>query len=87
MTIDILNEKLEKSGWGIFNPIKYENNIFVFLGGEENIQPEIDKNIDNQSSLVSSGNASEDESLKAARQTYVDSLEGTESVGYTEDKQ
>ena len=53
----------------------------------ENIQPEIDKNIDNQSSLVSSGNASEDESLKAARQTYVDSLEGTESVGYTEDKQ
>jgi hypothetical protein len=41
MTIDILNEKLEKSGWGIFNPIKYENNIFVFLGGEENIQPEI----------------------------------------------
>ena len=49
------------------------------------IQPEVDKNKDNQAGLVSAGNASEQESIRAARQAYVDSLSGSESVGYTED--
>lgn len=50
------------------------------------IQPEIDKNKDNQSSLVNSGNASEEETIRAARQSYVDSLEGSDSIGYTEEQ-
>lgn len=36
----------------------------------------------NKGSLVSSGNAAEIESVSAARQEFVDSLEGTEEIGY-----
>lgn len=43
----------------------------------------IDPNRENQQSLVSAGNASEVESIKAAREEFVESLEGTEDVGYT----
>ena len=65
---------------------KYRDDVIDHLElRTKHIQPEVDKNKDNQSSLVSSGNASEEESIKAARQSYVDSLEGTESIGYTED--
>lgn len=43
----------------------------------------LDPNRDNQQSLVSAGNSSEVESIKAAREEFVESLEGTEDVGYT----
>lgn len=41
------------------------------------------QNLDSQGSLVSAGNSSEIESIKAARQEFVENLEGTEDVGYT----
>ena len=67
---------------------KYSNDIWNNLESRAKyIQPEVEKNKDNQSSLVSSGNASEEESIRAARQSYVDSLEGSGSIGYTEDNQ
>lgn len=43
----------------------------------------LDENRDNQNSLVSSGVASELESIKSARETFVESLEGTEDIGYS----
>lgn len=46
-------------------------------------EPALDPNRDSQSSLVSSGNSSEIESVRSARQEFVDSLEGSEDVGYT----
>lgn len=41
--------------------------------------PEEDKN-----SMVSAGNSDEKEAIKAAREEFVSSLEGTEDIGYTE---
>lgn len=41
--------------------------------------PEEDKN-----SMVSAGNSDENEAIKAAREEFVSSLEGTEDIGYTE---
>ena len=43
----------------------------------------LEPNMENQSSLVSAGNASEVEKIKSARQEFVESLEGSEDVGYT----
>ena len=64
----------------------YYNKIYNNLDSRTNfIQPEVNKNIDNQAGLVSSGTASEEETIRTARQSYVDSLEGSESIGYTED--
>lgn len=43
----------------------------------------LDENRDNQNSLVSAGNASEIEAIKSAREAFVESLEGTEDIGYS----
>ena len=43
----------------------------------------LEQNAENQGSLVSAGNATEIESIKAAREAFVEGLEGTEDVGYT----
>ena len=65
---------------------KYEDAIYDNLNlRTEGIQPEVDKNKENQNSLVNSGVTSEKELIKTARQAYVESLEGTESIGYNED--
>lgn len=45
-------------------------------------EPALDENRDNQPSLVEAGNATEAQSIQAARQTFVESLEGTEDIGY-----
>ena len=67
---------------------EYKNDILDHLElRTKYIQPEVDLNKENQSSLVSSGNSEEDEIIQNARQVYVESLSGTESMGYTEDKQ
>ena len=67
---------------------KYSNDIWNNLESRARyIQPEVEKNKDNQSSLVSSGNAAEEETIRAARQSYVESLEGSDTIGYTEDNQ
>ena len=34
--------------------------------------------------MVSAGNSDEKEAIKAAREEFVSSLEGTEDIGYTE---
>ena len=46
-------------------------------------EPALDPNRESQPSLVSSGNSSEIESVRSARQEFVESLEGSEDVGYT----
>ena len=43
----------------------------------------LDENRDNQDSLVSAGVASEIEAIKSAREAFVESLEGTEDIGYS----
>lgn len=45
-------------------------------------EPALDENRDSQPSLVEAGNATEAQSIQAARQTFVESLEGTEDIGY-----
>ena len=49
-----------------------------------NIESSLEATRDQSESLVSSGNANEDQSIKAERQTYVDALEGTDDIGYIE---
>lgn len=66
--------------------MKYYDSVYENLDSRTNyIQPEVDKNKENQNALVSAGNSSEREAIKTARQEYVSSLEGTEDIGYTED--
>lgn len=47
------------------------------------IETALDATRDQRNDLVSAGNANEAQSIKALRQQYVDSLEGTENIGYT----
>ena len=42
-TINFSNKQLNILGWSIYMPIKINNTIFVFLGGDENEQPIIEK--------------------------------------------
>lgn len=48
----------------------------------QHFETAIDPYRESQDSLVASGNSSEVASIKAARQTFVQALEGTEDVGY-----
>ena len=47
------------------------------------IEPELQKDIENQGALVSAGNSNEIEKIQAAREEFVESLEGSEDVGYS----
>lgn len=47
------------------------------------IETSIDPTRDQRQTLVETGNADEIQAIKAARQQFVDSLDGTEDVGYT----
>lgn len=42
----------------------------------------LDENRANQPALVNAGNATEAQSIRSARQTFVEALEGTEEIGY-----
>ncbi len=46
-------------------------------------ETELQKNSENQGALVSAGNAEEIEKIKSAREEFVESLEGSEDVGYS----
>lgn len=46
-------------------------------------EPELQKDIENQGALVSAGNSNEIEKIQAAREEFVESLEGSEDVGYS----
>lgn len=46
-------------------------------------ETELQKNVENQGALVSAGNAEEIEKIKSAREEFVESLEGSEDVGYS----
>lgn len=44
----------------------------------------LDPTREQRNELVSAGNANEQQTVRALRQTFVDSLEGTEDIGYGE---
>lgn len=46
-------------------------------------ETELQKDAENQGALVSAGNSNEVEKVKAAREEFVESLEGSEDVGYS----
>ena len=68
-----ITEEAKQGLWARYNS---ENRVNYF-------EPAIAPNIDNQGALVSAGVASDVEEIKTARQSYVESLEGTEEVGYS----
>ena len=68
-----ITEEAKQGLWARYNS---ENRVNYF-------EPAIAPNVDNQGSLVSAGVASDVEAIKSARQEYVESLEGTEDVGYS----
>ena len=63
----------------------YANSISGTLGYRANtIEPMLDATRDQRNELVSAGNANEQQTVRALRQSFVDSLEGTEDIGYGE---
>lgn len=68
-----ITEEAKQNLWAKYNS---ETRVNYF---EAAIAP----NSDNQGSLVSAGVATEVESIKASREEFVESLEGTEDVGYS----
>ena len=63
----------------------YANSISGTIGYRAStIEPMLDPTREQRNELVSAGNANEQQTVRALRQTFVDSLEGTEDIGYGE---
>lgn len=65
---------------------EYSNSVSSLLDYRATtIESMLDETRDQRNELVGAGNANEQQTIKAARQTFVDSLEGTEDVGYNQE--
>lgn len=51
-----------------------------------NIEPALDQTRDQREELVNSGNINEAQKINAARQAYIDQLDGSDDIGYTKSK-